>query len=264
MPDDEEEFYTPRRGGRSYISILSATDDRGNPTAVFAEKCNEGDDGAISRVNKNDKTVWEKHHGGLRMHIKSVWIVPADKSEYGMQLCIASDKRVIQVPWKSNHARKFIAVCHNIDLDEKVLFEPYRMPRTKDGKPVLDGKGKKRYNTGWTIKQGGSSKEDKLEEALDMSKDGPVPPWKKLRNGDWDTSDQDEYLENYLQKWIDKNELGKQEPASSVTDEEEEEEVDEEEEEAPTMKKARGKVVSSKPSKKAQAEMDEEDEEVPY
>ena len=264
MADNDDEFYTPKHGGKSYISILSVTDAAGKPDAVFAEKCQEGDDGAVSRKNKKGVTVWERHHGAMRFYIRQVWIVPADKSEYGAQLCIASDKRIIQVPFNSRHARKFIAVCHNIDLDEKVLIKPYRMPREKDGKPIINPKsGQKVYNTGWTIRQGGDSKENNLEEALDMSKDGPVPEWRKLKNGKYDTSDQDEYLENYLQKWIDKNDLGKKQEASVTEDEEEEEVEEEDEEEAPPMKKANAKVVSSKPSKAAQADMDEEEDDIP-
>lgn len=270
MPqDEEEEFYTPKHGGKSYVTILSSTNDKGEPIAVFAEKAKEGDPKAKSRVNKKGVTVWEKHYGGMKIRIKSVYVIPADKSEFGAQLCISSEKRNIQVPWNSEHARKFIAVCRNIDLDEPVLIEPYKMPKTDaNGKQLVTKQGNKAFRNGWTIKQGGSDKSNKLENALDMSKDGPVPQWKKLRNGNYDTSDQDEYLENYLNDWIEKHGLAPKRSSVTESDEEEEEESEEEEktpyddeEESSTPKKATGKVVSSKPlNKKAQAEVDEEED----
>lgn len=270
MPS-EEGFYDRERSGTSYVTILGTTDAEGKPTAVFTEKVKEGDEKAISRKNKMGDIVYERHHKGMYISLKRVYI--DKKNKFGPQLCIRGKTKTIQVGMNSEHARKFVAVCHNIDLSEPVLFEPYRfLNKDKEtGKPKLSATGDKTYRTGWTLKQGGDTKDHKLEDALDMSRDGDVPKWKKLKNGKWDTSDQDEFLENYLLEWVEKNELNKDAP--SVTEEEpdeEEEENDteepddeEEEESTPPPKKVSGKVVSTKPLKKKPVVEEEEEEDIP-
>lgn len=267
--DREEEFYDRRRSGTSYVTILGVQDDEGKPQAVFAEKVKEGEEKAVSRKNKNGDIVWERHHKGIWLSLKRVYI--DKKNKFGPQLCIRGKSKTIQVAMSSDYARKFIAVCHNIDLSEPVLFEPYRfLNKDKEtNKPKLSASGEKTYRTVWTLKQGGDEKENKLEDALDMSKDGDVPKWKKLKNGKWDTSDQDEFMETYLLEWVEKK--GLNEEQSSVTEEEEDEEeqqadtedADEEEEEesTPPPKKVSGKIVSTKPLKKTRPVVEEEDEE---
>lgn len=228
MPS-EEEFYDKQRGQTTYLSIISTTDKRGRPQAVIAEPCNEGDKGAVSRLNKNQKTVWERHHPGIQAVIKGVYVKKHD--EWGDQLYIRFKTKTIQVPMSSSHARTFIAIAPNIDLTQPVLFEPWKMPKTdKNGKPVLDSKGAPKFNQGWTLKQGGDEKENKVEPALDLSKDGPVPAFKKLKNGKFDTSDHDEFLLDYLKDWIKENDLDKKPDAATDNDDDDEETDDEEEE----------------------------------
>lgn len=249
---EDQEFYNAGGSGRKFVGLLSVTDEEtGKTRQVFTEKVDEGTPGAKFRKNKNGDPVWEKHHTGMLLTIVAVWI--DKKTKFGEQLCIASKNKVIQVPMNSNHARKFIAVCRNIDLSEPVAFEPYRMvKKDKNDRVVTDDEGNKRYTIGWVIKQGGTSKDCKLEEALDMSKDGPVPQWRKLPNGKYDTSEHDLYLESYLRSWIEKKGLEKK--GTSETSEEEEEEGEgysdngEEEDDTPPPppKKVTGKVISSK------------------
>lgn len=228
MPPSEEGFYERKGGRTSYISVLGTVDDKGRVNAVFAESVNEGDKGAVSRINKNKKMVWERHHSAFGANIKAVYV--KEDKEYGNQLCIRTKTKTLQVPMNSPHATKFIAVCHNIDLNQMVLFEPYKMPKKDENKkPVLDAKGQQKFITGWTIKQGGEEKENKLEDALDMSKEGPVPAFKKLKNGKWDTSDRDEYLETYLKEWIEENDLNKK--PESVTESDDEDSGEDEDDE---------------------------------
>jgi hypothetical protein len=262
MPS-EEGFYKRKGGSTNYVSILGIEDEHGKQQAVFAEKAEEGAKDAVSRVNKNGKTVWEKHYDALALKIQSVYI--KEDKEYGNQLCIRGKTKTVQVSFNSAHAKKFVAVCRNINLDDVILLEPYKFPKEDaNGRPVLDRKGQKKYNTGWTIKQGGDAKENKLEDALDMSKNGPVPAFEKLKNGKWDTSDHDEYLLNYLNEWIEENELNKRpEKVEQEDDDDEDEEEDEDEDEdedEPPPKKVKGKVVSSKPLKKKKKRPVEEDE----
>lgn len=249
---EDSEFYNAGGSGRKFVGLLSVTDEEtGKTRQVFTEKVDEGTPGAKFRKNKNGDPVWEKHHSGMLLSIVGVWI--DKKTKFGPQLCIASKNRVIQVPLNSNHARKFIAVCRNIDLSEPVAFEPYRMvKKDKNDRVVTDDEGNKRYSIGWVIKQGGTSKDCKLEEALDMSSDGPVPKWKKLANGKYDTSEHDLFLENYLRAWIEKKGLERKGAAEGEEDEDDDNDgtyssdEEEEEEAPPPMKKAKCKVVSSK------------------
>lgn len=280
MVPSDDGFYKRAASSTSYVTILGIEDDKGKPAAVFAEKVNEGDEGAISRVNKNKKTVWERHHDAMNVTIKAVY-VKHDK-EYGDQLCIRGKSKTVQVAFNSAHAKKFIAVCHNINLDEPIYLEPYKFAKVdSNDRPVVDGRGNPKFNTGWTIKQGGTKKEHKLEDSLDMSKDGPVPAFEKLKNGKWDTSDHDAYLMEYLEKWIKENELDTKPESSKDTDDDDDDEEDEEEDDdddaddeeddAPPIKKAKAKVIASKPldkkkkKKKAVTEDDDEEEDgVPF
>jgi hypothetical protein len=247
MTPSEEGFYSRNKGGTRYVTLLSVTDSRGNPTAVFAEKVSEDAEDAVSRVNKNGKTVWEKHHDGIRLQISSVYI--KTDSQFGPQLYIRGNTHTIQVPLNSNHATKFIACCDGIDLDQVCLFEPYKMEKTdrvtgtrvyKDGKIV--------YTQGWTIKQGGTGKDCKLENTLDMSREGPVPAMRQLKNKKWDSSDRDEFLLEHLNQWIEANGLDKK-PASETSqdslEDDEEEEDEEEETPAPPKKKKGTQVVEN-------------------
>lgn len=223
MTPSDDEFYSRRPSAR-YINLLGVEDAKGKPQAVFIEKCNEDDPKAVSRKNKNGKVVFEKRYENMvvkkltRVHIKK-------GGEYGTELHLhTSTGCIIQVPFNSNHTKKFVAVCHNIDLNKPIYLEPYKFPKLdKNEKPVVDKHGEPKYTSGWVIKQGGTSKEDKLSDALDTGKEGPVPQFIKLKNGKYDTSDHDEYLENYLTKWIEKNNLD-EEAVSEKDDEDDDEE----------------------------------------
>jgi hypothetical protein len=244
----EEGFYKKQGGATSWVTILSSVkDERGRETSVFVERAKEGDEGAISRTNKLDKVVWEHHHEALGMLIKGVYIKKEGK--YGPQLCIRGKSKTIQVPFNSNHAKKFIACCRNLNLSELVGFEPYKMMRTNErGFPMKGEDGEVKYTTGWAIKQGGDKKENKVENDLDLSKDGPVPAARKLKNGKYDFSDAEEFLEEYLERWIEENNLDSR-PEAEPQAEDEEEEPEEEE---------------KKPVKKKKKKTYEEDESVPF
>ena len=219
MPS-EEGFYKPSGGSTTWINIINAKDKKGVERPYFAEKAAEGDKDAVSRINKNKDVVWEKHYRGMGLFIKAVYI---KDGQFGKQLLIRGKSKTLQVPFSSTHATQFIAKCRNLDLNQLVGFEPYRMIRKdQNDKVVKDDKGNPRYNNGWTIKQGGTEKENKVENELDTSKDGPVPAMRKLKNGKWDSSDRDEYLEEYLTRWIKENDLGGK-PQSEDTEEDDEE-----------------------------------------
>lgn len=270
MPPSEEGFYQRSRSGSSYLSVLGVEDSQGRPAAVFAEKVAEGSKDAVSRLNKNKKLVWERYHDGVFITITSCYI--KNDAEYGNQLCIRGNSKTIQVPMNSAHAKGFIACSGNIDLSQAILFEPYRIARKdQNDKPMLDSKGSQKYTTGWTIKQGGETKEDKVPPSIDMSKNGPVPPFNKLKNGKWDTSDHDEFLANMLVEWIEENQLNKREQGNTTPikpEEDDEEEEEEEEEEDKPIKKAKATVINSSPLKKKKKKIveddDDDDDNVPY
>jgi len=221
-PPSEEGFYKRSGGSTTWINIINAKDKKGVERPYFAEKAAEGDKDAVSRLNKNKEVVWEKHYDAMGLLIKAVYI---QDGQFGKQLLIRGKSKTIQVPMNSNHATQFIAKCRNIDLSQLVGFEPYRMVRKdRDDRIVKDDKGNPRYNNGWTLKQGGTEKENKLENDLDVSKDGPVPAMRKLKNGKWDSSDRDEYLEEYLNRWIKENDLGGK-PQSEDTEEDEDDDT---------------------------------------
>ena len=230
-PPSEEGFYKRSGGSTSWIGIVIAKDNKGVERPYFAEKAAEGDKDAVSRVNKKGNVVWEKHYEALGMLIKKVYL---RDDQFGKTLNIRGKSKTIQVPFNSNHATKFVACCRNIDLNELVGFEPYRMvKKDRNDKVIKDDKGAIKYTTGWTLKQGGTEKENKLENDLDTTKDGPVPAMRKLKNGKWDSSDRDEFLEEYLMKWIKENDLDSRAP---------EIEEEEEDDDAPPPKKKKKKV----------------------
>jgi hypothetical protein len=259
MSDSSHEgFYRKRKGSSKYLTI------RGE---CFAEAVAEGTEGAESRVNKKGNTVWEiLHDNGYEGQLRAVYI-PEDKHNYGRQLCLRFKSVTIQVPLSSNHFKKFVRVCRNIDLEQNIIILPYHMPKKDERGNVV----KDKFISGWNLYQGGDEKENKLPDEIDASKDGPVPAMtkKKIKGKDtWDDSDQIEYYEEYLNEWLDENKeyFDQFKSEKSVTEKDEEEPDEEEEEEdddpPPVKKKAVSKPVVKK--KKQVEEEEEDDDNVPF
>lgn len=181
-----EGFYKPKRG-TDYWTVSG-----GN----IVKRVDEGTPGAISRaLEKGDnkgKLVWEIHEEAYEGKIRSVYVDKSDNPQYDDKLCIRFGKATVQMPVTSQHALSVICKLRNINLEEPILFEPYKM--AKQGKP-----GK--YNVGVVIRQNG----EKVKNHLDPSKDGDLPELEqKKRAGkiEWDSTARDNFLYEHLVEWI--------------------------------------------------------------
>lgn len=245
MSNDQEGFI--ELGSRkNYTSIMGG---------LFVQRCEEGDEGAKSRVNKNGKTVWEKTHKGLKIKVTSIYT--KEPKDYDKELHIASKGFDIGVPFNSRHSQKFICCLRNIDFDDYIILIPYRIQKKDDkGRPIKD-----KFVNGWTIYQGGTESDNKVEQYIDSGRDGDLPPLKKTKiNGKeaWDATKQLEYLEDHLNTYLDENPQLKPNRAIQVGSDEDESLEEEEEEQEQKPKSKLGKKLNKKKSS------EEEDEENPY
>jgi len=121
----------------------------------IAVRVKEHTEGAIRRVNKLQKEVWELHYDIYEGVVTN--ILKEVEAKFGPRLVIECDHSdVLQVPWSSRYTKSFLACVPNLELDAPVTFRPYRF--TPDDKPD-------KVINGWTIMQGKS----KVPEAYDRT-----------------------------------------------------------------------------------------------
>ena len=142
---------------KTYVNIV------GGKLSVRAK---EGDEGAVSRKNKNEVTVWEKHYPNLTgtfVNVECVLNEALKANEYVLTIDDIGTLYRLSIPCDSNYGDSFIVKLPNLKLNQIYTFTPYdfedKERKKKDGSPAR--------NTGVSIKLG----EEKILPAF--TKDNP-------------------------------------------------------------------------------------------
>lgn len=142
---------------KTYVNIV------GGKLSVRAK---EGDEGAVSRKNKNEVTVWEKHYPNLTgtlVNVDCVLNEALKANEYVLTIDDIGTLYRLSIPCDSNYGDSFIVKLPNLKLNQIYTFTPYdfedKERKKKNGSPAR--------NTGVSIKLG----EEKILPAF--TKDNP-------------------------------------------------------------------------------------------
>jgi len=150
----------------------------------FTQKAKEGAEGASSRVNKNDKTVWEKSYDSFTA--KLVGIKTMDGA-YGKSWVFdfqdAEEIYHLRLSYSSGYAQAFLKMLPNIDVKKEMRLQPQMT--------IVDGKPK----TALFVNQDSKP----IKHAFTKENPNGLPPWEQVTvNGVkvWDSSVQLEFLYN--------------------------------------------------------------------
>lgn len=170
-------------GNRVYVSIMDGK---------VVIKAKEGDEGAVSRINKDGAIVWEKRYGNISGVLKNISITSnvfngAEIKSWVFDIMDGRDSFSLQVQYDSRYATSLLfALCNpDVDFDKPIQINPWM-------KQV--GEKKK---TACFVTQGG----DNIEWYF--TKDDPkgMPEWKvlKVKGKDiWDNYDAMQFLESFV------------------------------------------------------------------
>lgn len=182
----------PEKQNRTYWSIIDGR---------LATKTQEGAQGAIKRINKLNKEVWEYHVRGVEGVLHMLMYREGD---YGRQLEITLRKddhlHIISLSAEGRFHQQFVERLPNILLHRDISIEPYKL-QDKSGKEI----------SGITIKQVGVKIESRF-----VTKDSngqwkclhgyPEYPhnFKMLSKKDQTIFflNRNEFLENVVTKWV--------------------------------------------------------------
>lgn len=117
--------------GMYYINIIDGK------LAVHAK---ESDNGAVSRVNKNGKTVWEIYKKSIDGNIIDIKM---EDTDYG-QMCNlilqdVDEKYKLTLPVKSNYFAALAKKQEYIDVNEKVMITPFSFKDKNDPNKTIAG-----------------------------------------------------------------------------------------------------------------------------
>lgn len=121
-------FGTDNRELKTYVNIF------GGKLAVQAK---EGDEFAISRTNKNNKVVWEKHYPDLTGILESVIVNKNEHLkawEYVIHLSDIGMHYYISIPAESRYGDNFAKKAPNLKFKQELTIKPYDFEDKKDGK----------------------------------------------------------------------------------------------------------------------------------
>jgi hypothetical protein len=121
-------------------------------------KAQEGDEGAVSRVNKNEVTVWEKHYPNLTGTLVSVECKMNEKlkaNEYILTIDDVGTIYKLSIPCDSNYGDSFAVRLPNLKAGQIYTFTPFDF----EDKTKKNNKGEPAKIIGISIKQG----DDKIQ-----------------------------------------------------------------------------------------------------
>jgi hypothetical protein len=153
-----------------------------------AERVNENTPGAVKRVNKNEKVVYEMLHDGLDDMIFMGATI--ENSDYGEQIRIKmeSDGETFQlsVPFQSRYGNSLLWKFPFVDVGMEFNIYPY------------DFEGDEGKVTGFSITQGGEKVKAAFTEGV-----VPQPVAKKGRGGkeEWDYTERENFLYDNFLNW---------------------------------------------------------------
>jgi hypothetical protein len=146
--------------------------------------------GAVQRVNKNNKIVFEKYYDRFVGKLVNIF---TKESDYGKQWCFdfMDEKEVyhLQLPYSNSFAVAFLKMLPNIDLTKKLEFSP----SVKE----VDGKNQ----SSLFIKQDGVN----IKHAYTKDHQNGLPEMRKVKvKGQevWDDTDRLAFLEAMVKKDI--------------------------------------------------------------
>jgi len=141
---------------KTYVNIV------GGKLSIRAK---EGDEGAVSRKNKNEVIVWEKHYPNLTgtlVNVECVLNEALKANEYVLTIDDIGTLYRLSIPCDSNYGDSFIVKLPNLKLNQVYTFTPYdfedKKRKKKDGSPAR--------NTGVSIKLGDAKSENKIQPAF--------------------------------------------------------------------------------------------------
>lgn len=138
----------------------------------FTQRVDETTEGAVKRINSEDRVVYEKYYDGMVGHINDVSL---EQGKYGEEVIVKlkpNEETIVQIQLGMNtdYAKDFLKKLPNINVSEMVTLTPYSFDDSE--KKKADGTPVKR--TGITITQGG----EKLEKKYTPENPNgfPLPP----------------------------------------------------------------------------------------
>ena len=168
-----------KRENKPYVQIFDGK---------FVSRVNENEPGAVSRVNKNDKVVWELHYDGWEGMLEDISC--DEDGKFGKELVVQMEDVKIFAPWSGRHTKQLLNRLPNVDPTKPVALVPYKF--TPDDEP-------NKIISGWNVEQDGK----KVDMAFERD---DVPPMEQIEvkgNLVWDDTEQLKFLEEQsLEKWI--------------------------------------------------------------
>lgn len=129
---------------KTYINIVGGK---------FATKADEGAEGAVSRVNKNNKTVFEFLHDRLSGTIESIIVQKNEKLgayEYVIDVNDVGTHYSVSVPAESKYGDSLASKVPNIAINVWTTLQPYDF---EDKTKINPNTGKPQKQTGISIIQ---------------------------------------------------------------------------------------------------------------
>lgn len=194
--------FIKRTGLSKFVKIMD-----GN----FVIEVRKGTAGAEKRIKQKGKNAGEEVYE-LRFQGYEGYLVGAriKETQFGDQLCLVMNDPsnedypviTIELPSDGRHAKYFFLRMENINLDYPINIAPWKMEK-KDRATQKPIKGE--YIHGWTIYQD----EEKVEPSIEA--DDVPEPSKTTKGGKtkWDFSEQNEFLIEKFQGWINASEFRK-------------------------------------------------------
>ncbi len=152
----------------------------------FAVTANPNEEGAVSRINKNNMEVWEYLYNSMTGRITGI---ATHESEYGKSWKVTiqdgPEKYILTLPYSSRYTKGFMYRIGNVDLAQDVELRIGKFP--KDGKEIAF----------LTLFQGG----EKIQPMWTKDNPGEMPQMVRVKirgQETWDDSDQLAYLETFV------------------------------------------------------------------
>jgi plasmid maintenance system killer protein len=157
----------------------------------FSQRVEKGEEGAVERVNKLKKTVYEKYHDSLTGKLVSIKV---KDGEYGKQWVFGfqdtKDVYLLQLPFSNSFSKNILKMLPNADLTKEMRLTP---------SSKVEADGTKKYSI--FINQDGQA----LKHAYTKDNPNGLPPMTQVTvKGSlvWDDTDQMIWLEKMVNDTI--------------------------------------------------------------
>lgn len=178
---------TSTHESKTYLNILGGK---------FTQKVKEGTEGAVSRINKKNETVWELHYDTLFGKIVDIKL---EDTDYGKVWVITFQDGIdyfyLHLSYSSTITNGLMFRLPNIDFNQGVVLKVFR----------IFNKEKNKDQDFLVVYQGGTNKEHKVLPKFTKETPNGLPPMKKVKVKGvetWDNSDQLEFIQNMVETEI--------------------------------------------------------------